>query len=151
MFSKILLLNFYLGILKNHFWCEIGKITLYSLWEFWVQERHMSLIQKSEFVVTTECALLLHNQLLWRSWQRVGLIIPRSPVRSWSGAYKCLYSSVWQSMRLVSARSRVRSSLEAFRVGVVGNISACHVDAPGSILGHGVPFLFLSPSRLYFW
>ena len=26
----------------------------------------------------------------------------------------CLYSSVWQSMRLVSARSRVRSSLEAF-------------------------------------
>ena len=46
----------------------------------------MSLIQKSEFVVTTECALLLHNQLLWRSWQRVGLIIPRSPVRSWSGA-----------------------------------------------------------------
>ena len=25
----------------------------------------------------------------------------------------CLYSSVWQSMRLVSARSRVRSSLEA--------------------------------------
>ena len=25
-------------------------------------------------------------QLLWRSWQRVGLIIPRSPVRSWSGA-----------------------------------------------------------------
>ena len=24
---------------------------------------------------------------LWRSWQRVGLIIPRSPVRSWSGAY----------------------------------------------------------------
>ena len=54
------------------------------------------------------------DQLLWRSWQRVGLIIPRSPVRSWSGAYKCLYSSVWQSMRLVSARSRVRSSLEAF-------------------------------------
>ena len=25
-------------------------------------------------------------QLLWRSWQRVGLIIPRSTVRSWSGA-----------------------------------------------------------------
>ena len=42
-------------------------------------------------------------------------------------------------MRLVSVRSRVRSSLEAFRVGVVGNISACHADAPGSIPGHGVP------------
>ena len=105
-----------------------------------MQERHLSLIQKSEFVVTTECVLLLHNQLLWRSWQRVGLIIPRSPVRSWSGAYKCLYSSVWQSMRLVSARSRVRSSLEAVRVGVVGNISACHADAPGSIPGRGVFF-----------
>ena len=49
----------------------------------------------------------------------------------------CLYSSVWQSMRLVSARSRVRSSLEAVRVGVVGNISACHADAPGSIPGRG--------------
>ena len=80
------------------------------------------------------------DQLLWRRWQRVGLIIPRSPVRSWSGAYKCLYSSVWQSMRLVSARSRVRSSLEAVRVGVVGNISACHADAPGSIPGRGVFF-----------
>ena len=46
-------------------------------------------------------------------------------------------------MRLVSVRSRVRSSLEAFRVGVVGNISACHADAPGSIPGHGVT-LFVS-------
>ena len=44
-------------------------------------------------------------------------------------------------MRLVSARSRVRSSLEAFRVGVVGNISACHADAPGSIPGRGGFFL----------
>ena len=43
-------------------------------------------------------------------------------------------------MRLVSARSRVRSSLEAVRVGVVGNISACHADAPGSIPGRGVFF-----------
>ena len=54
-------------------------------------------------------------------------------------------------MRLVSVRSRVRTSLEAVRVGVVGNISACHADAPGSIPGHGVPLLFLSPSRLCFW
>ena len=46
-------------------------------------------------------------------------------------------------MRLVSVRSRVRTSLEAVRVGVVGNISACHADAPGSILGHGVT-LFVS-------
>ena len=43
-------------------------------------------------------------------------------------------------MRLVSARSRVRSSLEGIRVGVVGNISACHADAPGSIPGRGVFF-----------
>ena len=43
-------------------------------------------------------------------------------------------------MRLVSARSRVRSSLEAVRVGVVGNISACHADAPGSIPGRGDSF-----------
>ena len=41
-------------------------------------------------------------------------------------------------MRLVSARSRVRSSLEAVRYGVVGNISACHADARGSIPRFGV-------------
>ena len=46
----------------------------------------------------------------------------------------------WQSIRLVSERSRVRTSLEAIRVGVVGNISACHADAPGSIPGHGAFF-----------
>ena len=46
-------------------------------------------------------------------------------------------------MRLVSARSRVRSSLEAsVRHGVVGNISACHADARGSISRDGVYFLF---------
>ncbi len=48
-------------------------------------------------------------------------------------------------MRLVSARSRVRSSLEArpfIRHGVVGNISACHADARGSIPRDGVVFLF---------
>ena len=44
-------------------------------------------------------------------------------------------------MRLVSVRSRVRNSLGALvRVGVVGNISACHADAPGSITGHGAFF-----------
>ena len=32
---------------------------------------------------------------------------------------------------------------EHIRVGVVGNISACHADAPGSIPGHGVT-LFVS-------
>ena len=47
-------------------------------------------------------------------------------------------------MRLVSARSRVRSSLEAVRVGVVGNISACHADAPGSIPGRGDFFFWCS-------
>ena len=31
------------------------------------------------------------------------------------------------------------SHSEQVRVGVVGNISACHADAPGSIPGHGVP------------
>ena len=48
-------------------------------------------------------------------------------------------------MRLVSARSRVRSSLEAHshvRHGVVGNISACHADARGSIPRDGVYFSF---------
>ena len=34
------------------------------------------------------------DQLLWRSWQRVGLIIPRSPVRSWSGAFPPLSLSL---------------------------------------------------------
>ena len=46
-------------------------------------------------------------------------------------------------MRLVSVRSRVRTLLEAVRVGVVGNISACHADAPCSIPGYGVT-LFVS-------
>ena len=31
-------------------------------------------------------------------------------------------------------------TLESVRVGVVGNISACHADAPGSIPGRGVFF-----------
>ena len=51
-------------------------------------------------------------------------------------------------MRLVSVRSRVRSSLEAFRVGVVGNISACHADAPGSIPGRG-DFFFWCPEAVF--
>ena len=33
---------------------------------------------------------------------------------------------------------------EQIRVGVVGNISACHADAPGSIPGRGVPNFFFS-------
>ena len=49
-------------------------------------------------------------------------------------------------MRLVSARSRVRPSLEAgqiVRYGVVGNISACHADARGSIPRFGAFFILL--------
>ena len=34
------------------------------------------------------------------------------------------------------------SHLGQVRVGVVGNISACHADAPGSIPGHGVSVFF---------
>ena len=50
-------------------------------------------------------------------------------------------------MRLVSARSRVRSSLEAgVRHGVVGNISACHADARGSIPRDGV-LIFLQKKK----
>ena len=54
-------------------------------------------------------------------------------------------------MRLVSVRSRVRTSLEAIRVGVVGNISACHADAPGSIPGHGDHFFFPLTIRFIFY
>ena len=37
---------------------------------------------------------------------------------------------------------------EQIRVGVVGNISACHADAPGSIPGHGgLLFLFFFNRR----
>ena len=52
-------------------------------------------------------------------------------------------------MRLVSVRSRVRTSLEAVHVGVVGNISACHADAPGSIPGRGDFFLFWWPGTIF--
>ena len=51
-------------------------------------------------------------------------------------------------MRIVSVRSRVRTSLEAVRFGVVGNISACHADAPGSIPGHGVTFFVSCTLRI---
>ena len=51
-------------------------------------------------------------------------------------------------MRSVSARSRVRSSLEAVRVGVVGKISAYHADAPGSIPGRG-DFFFGCPEAVF--
>ena len=34
-------------------------------------------------------------------------------------------------------------ALESVRVGVVGNISACHADVPGSIPGHGVCLFLL--------
>ena len=57
-------------------------------------------------------------------------------------------------MRLVSARSRVRSSLEArppIRHGVVGNISACHADARGSIPRDGVVFVFLFELLFFFF
>ena len=36
-------------------------------------------------------------------------------------------------------RNRFESGCKpSFRIGVVGNISACHADAPGSIPGFGV-------------
>ena len=35
------------------------------------------------------------------------------------------------------------------RVGVVGNISACHADAPGSIPGRGVPNFFFPSARIF--
>ena len=38
---------------------------------------------------------------------------------------------------------------EQVRVGVVGNISACHADAPGSIPGHGVSNFFFSSARVF--
>ena len=61
----------------------------------------------------------------------------------------------WQSIRLVSERPRVRISLAAgssnehliFRNGVVGNISACHADARGSIPRSGGVFLHNFCSR----
>ena len=40
-------------------------------------------------------------------------------------------------------------ALESVRVGVVGNISACHADARGSIPRHGVHFFFGS-LRVFF-
>ena len=41
-------------------------------------------------------------------------------------------------------------ALESVRVGVVGNISACHADARGSIPRHGVHFFFWLAARV-FW
>ena len=53
-------------------------------------------------------------------------------------------------MRLVSVSSRIRTSLEAVRVGVVGNISACHADAPGSIPGREVTLFVSFTLRIIF-
>ena len=36
-----------------------------------------------------------------------------------------------------------RALVKEFRYGVVGNISACHADARGSIPRFGVPFFFV--------
>ena len=41
------------------------------------------------------------------------------------------------------------SHYEQVRVGVVGNISACHADAPGSIPGHGVSNFFFPSARVF--
>ena len=41
-------------------------------------------------------------------------------------------------------------ALESVRVGVVGNISACHADARGSIPRHGLHFFFWLAARV-FW
>ena len=48
--------------------------------------------------------LPLPQQLSWRSWQRVGLIIPRSPVRSRSKAYVLPDSLGGQDTRLSPER-----------------------------------------------
>ena len=61
-------------------------------------------------------------------------------VRHWGGK-KTPYGhtlSVTPQHKLIHCQS----SRLSVRVGVVGNISACHADAPGSIPGRGVLFIF---------
>ena len=41
------------------------------------------------------------------------------------------------------------SHYQQVRVGVVGNISACHADAPGSIPGHGVSNFFFPVGAVF--
>ena len=55
--------------------------------------------------------------------------------------------SAWYTSLLENRRSEYEKRAGLFdryhiRVGVVGNISACHADAPGSIPGHGVCLFF---------
>ena len=49
-----------------------------------------------------------------------------------------------------SGRTGQLISLVSVRVGVVGNISACHADARGSIPRHGVHFFFFGSLRVFF-
>ena len=51
---------------------------------------------------------------LWRSWQRVGLIIPRSGVRNPPEAYLLLLWRSWQRFGLMSRWPRVRAPAGAF-------------------------------------
>ena len=63
---------------------------------------------------------------------------------------------VWFSVvpRLSTDQRTVKFMFQLFhlgqvRVGVVGNISACHADAPGSIPGHGVSNFFFPSARVF--
>ena len=52
----------------------------------------------------------------------------------------------------VGTESTTRSfALESVRVGVVGNISACHADARGSIPRHGDAIFFFFCAARVFW
>ena len=47
----------------------------------------------------------------------------------------------WCGQRLKCPKRRIRSCGVPVCVGVFGNISACHADAPGLIPGHGASFV----------
>ena len=71
-------------------------IRFIALTTFWTETKN------SKF--NYEMKLPLPQQLSWRSWQRVGLIIPRSPVRSRSKAYVLPDSLGGQDTRLSPER-----------------------------------------------
>ncbi len=102
-------------------------------WASWSVGIHPSGVC-GQFGIEIECSLRKdrttkkerNRKLPWLRWQSIWLLTEGSPVR---------------------ARQEALTNNHKFRDGVVGNISACHADARGSIPRHGASLLFFSASK----